>query len=247
MLLLAAPVFLFSIALLTFAASVVGTVSGFGTSTIMVPLMLIVLPYPETLLFVGIIHLFDDFWKVGLFRTGVRWKLLLWFGVPTIPLAYLGATLATGAEQDILKQMLGLLLAAYAFSLFAFPKEKLPNTKSTMVAGGAVSGFLAGLFGTGGPVRGAALAAFALSKEVYIATAGAIAIATDVTRLATYWSAGTSLNALLAWGLIVFIPVSFLGALFGRRLVQRISQERFRQVVAVFLLLVGLKLFLFPS
>ena len=38
------------IALLTLLASLIGTMAGFGISTIMVPVLLIVLPLPQTLL-----------------------------------------------------------------------------------------------------------------------------------------------------------------------------------------------------
>jgi uncharacterized protein len=41
------------IALLTFFASAIGTVTGFGTSTIMVPVLVSRVPLPQTLLLVG--------------------------------------------------------------------------------------------------------------------------------------------------------------------------------------------------
>ncbi len=58
------------IALLTVFASGVGTLTGFGTSTIMVPVMVSFLSLSETLLFVGIIRWFGDVWKLTLFRRG---------------------------------------------------------------------------------------------------------------------------------------------------------------------------------
>ncbi|MDD2341139.1 MAG: sulfite exporter TauE/SafE family protein, partial [Methanosarcina sp.] len=59
------------IALLTLLASLIGTLAGFGISTIMVPVLLIVLPLPQTLLLVGIIHWFNDIWKLLLFWEGI--------------------------------------------------------------------------------------------------------------------------------------------------------------------------------
>lgn len=44
------------IAILTFFASGIGTLTGFGTTTIMVPVLLSFVPLAEALLFVGIIH-----------------------------------------------------------------------------------------------------------------------------------------------------------------------------------------------
>ena len=56
-------------------ASAVGTVSGFGVSTLMVPVMLFFLPYPETLLFVGLVHWFSD--VIAGFALGLFWMTLL--------------------------------------------------------------------------------------------------------------------------------------------------------------------------
>jgi uncharacterized protein len=70
------------IALLTLLASAVGTVTGFSTSTIMVPVLVSFIPLPQTLLLVGIVHWSGDIWKMLLFRQGVRWRLVLLFGIP---------------------------------------------------------------------------------------------------------------------------------------------------------------------
>ena len=42
--------------LVVIIAGGIGTMTGFGTSTIMVPVMLLFYPVPQTLFFVGIIH-----------------------------------------------------------------------------------------------------------------------------------------------------------------------------------------------
>src|SRR5512136_1799330 len=60
------------IALLTLAASIIGTLAGFGISTIMVPILLSIFSLPQTLLLTGIIHWFNDIWKMLLFREGIR-------------------------------------------------------------------------------------------------------------------------------------------------------------------------------
>ena len=70
--------------MLSLFASSVGTLTGFGTSTIMVPVLLLRYSLPETLLFVGVIHWFGDIWKMIFFKKGIRWNLILGFGVPGI-------------------------------------------------------------------------------------------------------------------------------------------------------------------
>lgn len=228
-------------------ASCVGTMTGFGTSTIMVPLLLFFYPMPQTLLFVGIIHWFGNVWKLILFRKGFQWKLILSFGIPGIAATFLGASLVFSISGIILSRILGTFLVCYVMYLFLRSSFKIKPSLFASACGGTLSGFLAGVFGIGGAIRGLFLTAFDLPKEVYIATAGAIALIIDTTRLTTYFVKGARLGTLLLWGLLVFIPASFLGAKISQSIVNRIPQEHFRKVVAVFLLLVGIKLILLPA
>ena len=228
-------------------ASCFGTMTGFGTSTIMVPILLIFYPLPQTLLFVGIIHWFGNIWKLVLFRKGFQWKLVLSFGIPGIAGTYLGASLLFNISGVILSRILGAFLIGYVVYLFVKGSFRIKPSLAVGACGGALSGFFAGLFGIGGAVRGLFLMAFDLPKEVYITTAGAIALIIDTTRLVKYVSEGVQLERLLLWGLTVFIPASFLGARLAKSVVDKIPQEHFRKVVAVFLLLIGVKLILFPA
>jgi uncharacterized membrane protein YfcA len=137
---------------------------------------------------------------------------------------------------------LGTFLICYVVYLFVKGSFRIKPSLVAGACGGAASGFLAGLLGIGGAVRGLFLTAFDLPKEVYITTAGAIALIIDTTRLTTYVSEGARLERLLLWGLIAFIPASFLGARIAKSIVNKIPQEHFRKVVAAFLLAVGIKL-----
>jgi len=227
-------------------ASGIGTMTGFGTSTIMVPIMLMRYPVPQALFFVGIIHFFGNVWKLLLFRKGVRWKLILSFGVPGIIGTYLGASLVFNITAVVLSRILGSFLIIYVVYLFVKSSFKVKPNLVFGACGGALSGFLAGVFGIGGAVRGLFLTAFDLPKAVYIATAGSIALFIDATRLTTYFSEGARLPKSLLHGLPLFIPASFLGAAIAKRIVDKIPQQHFRKIVAVFLLLMGVKLLLLP-
>lgn len=62
------------IALLTLVASTIGTMTGFGTSTIMIPVLVMFFPPIEVIFLVAIIHWLGDIWKVALFRKGFDFK-----------------------------------------------------------------------------------------------------------------------------------------------------------------------------
>jgi hypothetical protein len=94
--------------------------------------------------------------------------------------------------------------------------------------------------------RSAFLAAYDLPKAAFISASGAIGLAADTSRMACYLASGFDLPAGLWWDMPVFIATSFAGAWLANRLADRIPQKAFRKVIAVFLLLAGLKLLLVP-
>lgn len=237
---------IFFLTLLIFFATGVGTLAGFGTSTIMIPILLFFIPLPQTLLLVGVIHWFGDIWRMLFFKKGFRWKLILTFGIAGIVTSYLGASIIFSVPEQILSQILGVFLLSYVLFLLFKPKFKIPKTSATAISGGMLSGFFAGIFGIGGAIRGVFLSAFNLPKAVYISTAGAIAFFIDSTRIVTYVLNNVVLERQFLWGFLLFIPASFLGAGVAKKLVDRIPQKKFRAVIAIFLFIVGLKFLLFP-
>lgn len=232
--------------ILTFVASILGTATGFGTSTVMVPILSLIFPVPVTLLFVGLIHLCGDVWKVILFRTGFDWKLVLAFGLSGIVASFIGASLSLQAENLPVKQILGAFLIVYVIYLFLKRQWALPKTTGTAVTGGLLSGLFAGFFGVGGAVRGAFLTAFNLPKEVYIFTSGLIALFIDSTRILRYLGGGTILETDLLYTLLACIPISFAGAYVAKKFLDRMPQKFFRVFVGIFLGLVGVKLLFWP-
>ncbi len=234
------------IALLTLLAATIGTVTGFGTSTLMIPVLVIFFPPVEAIFLVAIVHWFGNIWKIALFRSGFNARLFVLFGVVGLVASYLGASLSLGANEEILLRVLGAFLAGYALFAAFQSTFKIPAGNITAIFGGGLSGFFAGMFGVGGAIRSAFLSAFDLPKAVFIATAGAIGLLVDSTRIITYFAGGATLPRELWYGLVLFIPVSFLGAYIAKIVVGRIPQNKFRAVVAVFLFLIGTKLMLFP-
>lgn len=154
-------------------------------------------------------------------------------------MSMVGGFLVFQAPEEVLSRVLGAFLLAYVVFILVKGRFKLPETTATALLGGALYGLIAGVFGVGGAVRGAFLAAYDLPKEVYIFTAGAIGLAIDTGRLATYWWQGAQLDDRLLWGLLLFVPVSFVGAKVAERIVERIPQERFRAVIATLLALIA--------
>jgi len=201
---------------------------------------------PQTLLLAGIIHWFNDVWKMILFREGIRSKLFLAFGIPGIFASFLGSSLSLSISREVLSRALGMFLIAYVLFIVLNESFKLSQKLSVAVSCGALTGFFAGIFGIGGEINAVGLTAFNLEKAVYIATAGAISFLIDSTRIVTYNKGGITLEPSILAGLLIFIPASFVGVTIGKRWVGKIPKKKYRNFVAIFIFLVGFKLVIFP-
>lgn len=123
--------------------------------------------------------MFGSLWQVLLFHEGINWRLLLAFGAPGIITSFIGASISLDVPKDVLSRALGGFLIIYVLFILVNPRFRLQQRTFIASAGGASYGFLAGIFGIGGAVRGVFLSAFDLQKAVYIATSGAIALVID--------------------------------------------------------------------
>jgi len=234
------------IVLLLMITTGISTITGFGTSTISIPILLNFFPFHQTLLFVGIIHLAGTIGKMILFKHGFSRNLLIKLAVPGVIASFIGAQTTFLISSQVASSLLGGFLIVYVSLILAYPAHKLPQTLPVTIAGATCSGFFAGLFGLGGAIRSAFLSAFDFKKSTYLFTTNFAAFLIDIARLSTYISGGMSISTILWWATLFSIPGSLLGAFFAKKIVDFIPQKRFRMVVGSFLGFAGLKLLLFP-
>jgi hypothetical protein len=223
-----------------FASEIIGTMAGFGSSTIFLPLALLFVDFQTALVLVAFLHIFGNIGRISFFKKGLDKGLIIKFGIPSVILTVVGALLVSHISQDVLKGLLGIFLIIY--SSYSLLKENfsVSATTASAVIGGGLSGFLAGLIGTGGALRGAFLTGFKLPKEKYIATAAAIALAVDITRIPLYISEGFLKSEYYLYIPILFV-IALAGSFTGKGIVSKIPQKQFRRFVLVAILLIGIK------
>lgn len=226
--------------LIAFGAEVAGTVAGFGSSTIALPLSLFLFDFQTALVLVTFLHIFGHLVRAAFFRRGLSLRLAMFFGIPSVALTIVGASLVAYAPQNVLKLILGLFLLLFGIVSLLKPDLRFPPTGTSAIIGGSFSGFFAGLIGTGGALRGSFLIAFNLEKSVYVATAALIALAVDITRLPVYFASGF-LAPQYYWYIPILLGVALAGSFAGRRIVERVPQEAFRNIVFIAIALIGTK------
>ena len=223
-----------------FFSEILGTMAGFGSSTIFLPLASYIIEFKTAFVLVAIFHLFGNVSRITFFRHGLDKNVLLIFGMPSFVFSLLGATLVGDLSQTFLKLMLGIFLIFVSVVFLIKPKLSFPVNRKSLVLGGGISGFIVGLIGTGGALRAAFLTGLKMDKEKYIATSAVIALGTDATRIPYYLSSG-----FLAEEYYYLIPFLFLSAVVGssvgRKIVTRIDQEKFKKMVLIAIILVSIK------
>jgi uncharacterized membrane protein YfcA len=106
--------------------------------------------------------------------------------------------------------------------------------------GGALSGFFGGLVGNQGGIRTAAMLGFNVDKRQFVATTTAVALLIDLARVPIYITVETAALRQL-WQMISIATLGVvIGTLFGEKLLARVPEQRFRVVVGVLLLLLGI-------
>jgi len=219
-------------------SELIGTIAGFGSSTIFLPLSLFFFDFRTALVLVALFHVMGNVIRLSLFRKGVHLRTILIFGLPSIVFTLFGAMLVSRVDQDALKGYLGIFLIAFTLLMAWKHNFSIKNTSPNLVFGGALSGFLAGLIGTGGALRGAFLTGVKLPKSRYLATTAAIAVAVDLTRIPIYLRDGF-LQRANYWIVPVLLVCSVIGAYLGTWIVRRFTYALFRTVVLVTILLAG--------
>jgi uncharacterized protein len=223
-------------------SEIIGTMAGFGSSTIFLPLaLLIVVDFKTAIILVAIFHLFGNLSRLIFFRQGFDKRIILQFGVPSILFSLLGALMIGILPQPVLKLVLGIFLITTSVSFLIKPELKIPANTSTFIAGGSVTGFITSLVGTGGALRATLLQGFNIEKIKYIATAATIALATDATRIPVYISQGFLTEQQYFLYIPILFGIAIAGSFIGRKIVKRINQALFRKIVLVSIILVSIK------
>lgn len=232
------PMSMFLFAIAAFVCEVIGTVGGFGSSAFFVPLAQFFLAFKVVLAVTALYHLASNAAKVLLFFRHIDCKISAIMGFPSVAFVAIGALLVAHVPARSAVIALAIFLIVFGIVFLALPQLKMKPTTTNAVILGGVAGFLAGFIGTGGAVRGAALSAFDLNKNKFVATSATIDLVVDATRSAIYLSAGFLVPEAYKY-LPILLVVAFAGSYTGKLILERISQQRFRSAVLFLLIAVG--------
>lgn len=215
---------------LAFLSEIIGTISGFGSSILFVPIASLFFDFKTVLGITAVFHVFSNLSKIVLFRKGINKEIALKLGIPAVIFVIIGAWLTTLIPTEKLSLFMNMAIVLLSIYLMINFNKPIQQNNTNLYIGGTISGFLAGLVGTGGAIRGITLAAFQLPKEIFIASSALIDLGVDSSRTAIYVSSGYFKKEYLF--LIPFlIGISILGSYIGKLILVKTSERIFRFIV----------------
>ena len=224
---------------LALIAEIFGTVGGFGSSVFFVPLANFYFDFESVLGLTAIFHLSSNLSKIVLFKKGLDKRLLINIGIPSILFVIIGGLLTKVFNNWYLELFLGLFLVILAL-LFLIKKELIINpVRRNALIGGSLSGFSAGLLGTGGAIRGLTMAAFNLEKNVFIATSAFIDFLIDFSRTFVYYYYGFIHKHDLIYVPFLLI-IGIVGTAIGKKFLNYIPQDKFKKISLSLILIIGI-------
>lgn len=250
------------IVIISFAAFVVAILtffSGFGLGTILTPVFMLFFPIDLAIGLTGIVHFFNNIFKLILVGKNADKAVLFRFGVPAVIAAIIGSwlllTISDSAplfsyemfgktfEVFPVKLIISVLLIIFAsidlipyFKKLQFGRDKLP-------IGGALSGFFGGLSGNQGALRSAFLIKAGLSKEAFIGTAVVVSTFVDFTRLSVYATQFTKTGLHENLTLVICATLAGIaGAFIGNKLLKKVTLHFLQVTVAIMLILISIAL-----
>jgi len=225
--------------LLALIAEILGTIGGFGSSVFFVPLGNFYFDFYSVLGITALFHLSSNISKIFLFKKGLNKKLILYIGIPSVLFVSVGGLLSKYISTTSLEIALGGFLIVLSTLFLIVKRLEVKPTKINSILGGTLSGFSAGMLGTGGAIRGLTMAAFNLEKSVFIATSALIDLMIDATRAVVYFNNGYIHEHDLIY--MPFLLVIGLGGTYiGKRILHWIPQENFKRLSLILVLIIGI-------
>lgn len=218
--------------ILALIAEIIGTVSGFGSSILFIPMAAMFFDFKIVLGITAVFHVFSNVFKIFLFRKGVDRSVLLYLGIPAVISVVIGAVLTAYIPVEIIEMAMSVVVLAIAVYMIFNQRMALNKSNTNLIIGGTVSGFLAGLVGTGGAIRGLTLAAFELEKNAFVATSAVIDLGVDASRAGIYiWNGYFQSEHIKLIPMLIFI--AFVGSYIGKLILAKTSNVFFRYTVLV--------------
>ena len=169
-----------------FLAAALTVPAGFGLSTMLTPMVLLIMGPHEAVAVVAVVHGAHNAGKFLALRDSVDFSAFRHYGIWLVVGAVIGAALQSKVPQGPLLALIGafLILLPLLTLSESWTGIRIPEANDRI--GGFGSGFMGGLSGHQGALRAMFLTRRLPDKMAYAATASVLALCVDLSRIPVY-------------------------------------------------------------
>lgn len=222
-----------------FVAWIVSTVGGGGGAMLLVPLVGFIAGAQAVAPVTAIATLIAGSGRIVVFRKGIDWRIVAWALPGAVLGAALGAAVFAHTSAEWLQIIVGLFLVSALFQYrFGARKRTFRVARWWFLPAELTVGFLSGLIGAMGPVMNTFYLNAGITRERMVGTKTAVSLPMHAAKILAYGAFGAMSGRLVMFGI-----AAGLGALasnwLARRLLGRMQELRFRQIVIGLMALSG--------
>lgn len=219
-----------------FLAAMVSAAAGFGGALLLLPLLVRTVGADAAVPLLTIAQMAGNGARILFGWREIQWAPVVRFLAGELPGAVLGANLFVAVPAWAVTRAAGAALILFVLLKAAGWQ---PDARGWLLPlGGLATGLVSGLVGSAGPLGAAIFLSLGLPPLAYVASEATTALAMHGAKMLVYGRALAAPSGF--WPLAGLLALAMVaGSWAARRVVTRLPVRRFRQMVALLLLLVG--------
>ena len=230
--------------LVSFLAATISGAAGFGGALLLLPILTHLLGVKAAVPVLTIAQLVGNASRAWFGRTQIEWRPVLYFSLTAIPLSVVGSLLFVDSPTKYITVGIGIALLVFV-ALRRLGVTRFNFGAKGLLLGGALTGFLSGLAGSAGPLGAAFFLGLDLTAVAYVASEAVTALAMHVTKSVVYQRYALIGLPELGYGLLLGIGM-IAGSWTGKKIIERLSREKFVALVEILLVVSALLLLFLP-
>jgi len=228
--------------LMAFLAATISGAAGFGGALLFLPALTGIVGIKAAVPILTIGQIFGNGSRVWFGRNELKWRPIIYFLLTAIPLTLLGSYLFTNMDSTTIQMGIGLFLI-FLVIYRRINIQKIRLGDKGMLLGGGLTGFLSGLAGSAGPIGAAFFLGLNLKATAYVASEAVTALTMHLTKTIIYQKYSLVGQTELYYGLFIGLAM-ILGSCSGKKIIEKVSRQKFMLLVEILLILSGLHMIL---
>lgn len=220
------------------AAGTIGGIVGFGSSIMLMPILMLAFGPKEAVPIMAIAALLANLSRVAVWWREIDWRANAAYCVTAIPAAAMGARTLLKLEAPLIEAFLGFLFIAMVPIRRWLLARGLRIRLWHLCIVGAGIGFLSGLVASTGPINTPFFLAYGLVKGAYLSTEALGSMAVGITKAIVFQRFDALPPETALRGLIVGASV-MAGSWVARGFVLRLDAQQFRLLMDALLICAG--------